>query len=667
MLKADFINIQAMKKHLTLCILMSLFLHAANAQYTRYIVRFKDKATNPFSLANPSQYLTARALARRARYNIAIDSTDLPITPRYIDSLRNAGAVTILTASKWLNQVGIKTSDAAALARINAMPFVLGTTAVAARTPQEIIPVNKQQPGNAGDEIPLAGTFDSPEQILSDTYNYGVTHGQVHIHRGEFLHNHGFTGAGMQVVLLDGGFSHYQNIALFDSVRNNNQILGTWDFVTNDASVNEDDGHGTQCFSTMAAYTPGVFVGTAVKASFYLFRTEDVGSEYQIEEQNYAAGLERADSLGVDICSASLGYYQFDNPATSYTYADMNGDVSITARAADLGAKKGIMMVAAAGNEGTAAWHYIITPADGDSVMAVGAVDTMRNVGAFSSYGPSSDGRVKPNVASVGFQAAVLNTNTGTPIFGSGTSFACPNLAGLTTCLMQAFPEYSNMTIMDAMQQSGTKANAPDNRVGYGIPDMMKAFVLLQRKSYTQQSTLSNCINNLQFKAKFDNSMSIVIERKLANETAYAPFKTIAGTGSFAVKTISATDDLSTAPAGNVMYRVRMDIAADTSFYLDSLTIAAPQLCAAAPVNSVRIAPNPVINNLNVIVSRTTATQISILVTNAAGQRIYTNTYLQPAGSLVQAVNLSGAASGVYFVKVFAAGKKIATQQIVKK
>lgn len=643
---------------------MSLFLHAAHAQYTRYIVRFKDKATNPFSLSNPSQYLTQRALDRRTKYNIAIDSTDLPVTPRYLDSLRNAGAVTILNTSKWLNQAGIKTSDAAALARINAMPFVLSTTAVAARTPQEFIPVNKPQLGGNEDDIPSA-TAAAPEGILADTYNYGVTHGQVHLHRGEFLHNHGFTGAGMQMVILDGGFFHYQNIALFDSVRNNNQILGTWDFVANEASVNEDDAHGMQCFSTIAAYGPGVFVGTAPKASFYLFRTEDVATEFQIEEQNYAAGIERADSLGVDICSTSLGYYQFDNTATSYTYADMNGNTTITARAADFAAKKGIMMVAAAGNEGATAWHYIITPADGDSVMAVGAVDTMSNVAAFSSYGPGSAGQIKPNVAATGLRAAVLNT-AGNPTFSNGTSFACPNMAGLTTCLMQAFPEYNNMTIMDAMQRSATKANAPDNRIGYGIPDMMKAFVLLQRKSYTQQSSISNCTNNLQFKAKFDNSMNVVIERKLANQVAYSPFKTIAGTGSFSVKTITATDDLTGVPAGNVVYRVRMDIAADTSYYLDSITVAAPQLCSV-PENSVRIAPNPVVNDLNVIVSRSAATEISILVINAAGQRIYTKTYQQPLGSLVQTISLANAASGIYFVKVFAAGKKIAVKQIIKK
>ena len=654
-----------MKKNFTLLLLLSLFLQAANAQYSRYIVRFKDKATNPFSLSTPSQYLSPRALERRARYNIAIDSTDLPVTPRYIDSLRNAGAVTILNTSKWLNQVGIKTTDAAALARINAMPFVLSTTAVASRNPQDMQAIHKQT-DVTGNDIPPAGPGNSfIGETLADTYNYGVTHGQVHIHRGEFLHNHGFTGGGMQMVILDAGFFHYQNIALFDSVRNNNQILGTWDFVANEASVNEDDGHGMQCFSTIAAYTPGVFVGTAPKASFYLYRTEDVASEFQIEEQNYAAGLERADSNGVDICSASLGYFQFDNPATSYTYADMNGNVSITARAADLAAKKGIMVVAAAGNEGTGAWHYIITPADGDSVMAVGAVDTMSNVAAFSSYGPSSDGQIKPNVAAVGLRAAVLNAS-GNPIFGNGTSFACPNMAGLTTCLMQAFPEYNNMTIMDAMQRSATRANNPDNRIGYGIPDMMKSFVLLQKKSYTQQSTVSNCTNTLQLKVKYDNSMNVVIERKLANETAYSTFKTIAGTGSFTLKTINESDDLTAVAAGDVKYRVRMDIAADTSFYLDSLTIAAPQSCTS-PENSVRISPNPVVNDLNVIVSRTAATQVSIVVTNAAGQRMYTKTYLQPIGSQVQTIHLAGAAAGVYFVKVFADGKKFSTQQVFKK
>lgn len=664
-----------MKKNLTLIFLLSLFVHAANAQYSRYIVRFKDKGTNPFSLSNPSQYLSARALERRTRYNIAVDSTDLPVTPRYLDSLRNAGAVTILNTSKWLNQVGIRTTDASAIAKINALPFVLSTTAVASRNVLENTPVNKQlnPPGN-NDLDPAAGNYTA--RILADKYDYGVAHGQVHIHRGEFLHNHGFTGAGMQMVLLDGGFYHYQNLTLFDSARSNNQILGTWDFVANEASVNEDDAHGVQCFSTIAANTPGVFTGTAPKASFYLYRTEDVGSEFKIEEQNYAAGLERADSAGVDICSASLGYYDFDNAATSYTYADMNGNTTITARAADFAAKKGIMMVVAAGNEGQqpwpwpfptpAPWHYIITPADGDSVMAVGAVDTLSNVAAFSSYGPSSDGQVKPNVAAVGLRAAVVNPFSGAPMFGNGTSFACPNMAGLTTCLMQAYPEYNNMTIMDAMQRSATRATAPDDRVGYGIPDMMKAFVILQKKSYTQQATISNCTNTIQFTTKFGNTMNVVAERKLANEVAYSVVKTFTGTGNFSLKNLNFSDDLSGVPAGNVKYRFRMDIAADTSFFFDSLTVAAPQGCATVE-NSIKAGPNPVMDELNVIISRVVATQISIVVTSASGQRIFSKTYQHAAGAQVQTVSLANVATGIYFVKVFADGKKLFTKQILKR
>ena len=181
----------------------------------------------------------------------------------------------------------------------------------------------------------------------------------------------------MQMVMLDAGFYHYLTLPTFDSIRINNQILGTWDFVSNNASVDEDHWHGMQCLSTIAANMPNTFVGTAPKASFYLYRTEDVLTEYPIEEQNYAAGLEKADSLGVEISSTSLGYFQFTNPIFNYTYADMNGNTSLSARAADMAARKGMLLIVAAGNEGTSAWHYLITPADADSVLAVGAVDTL--------------------------------------------------------------------------------------------------------------------------------------------------------------------------------------------------------------------------------------------------------------------------------------------------
>ena len=556
-----------MKKYL-LFIICIFFLENVHAQ-TRYLVRFKNKGNNPFSISNPSQYLSQRAIQRRQRYNIAIDSTDLPVTPAYVQSVRQAGAVTILNTSKWLNEVAIKTTDAAALVVINNLPFVLSTTAVAARINEIPVPVNKKLDSISG----LVPVSSYTGKIAADFYNYGRSHGQVHLHQGKFLHNHGFRGEGMHMGILDAGFYHYLSLPTFDSIRINNQILNTYDFVVNETSVNEDDAHGMNCLSTISANLPGLFIGTAPKAIFCLYRTEDVASETKIEEHNLAAGFERSDSIGVDVVSVSLGYNQFDIPSQNYTYADLNGNITLSAIAADLAAKKGMLPVVAAGNEGTSAWHYIITPADADSVMTVGAVDTLGNIASFSSFGPSSDGQIKPDLAATGRNAIVASPSTGLPVYSNGTSFATPNLAGLTTCLWQAFPEFNNMSILDAMRRSASKFTTPDNRVGYGIPDMKKAFVILLKKSYTQQVAVAGCTASFQVNVKEDNTMNVVIERKISSGSPYTIAQTIAGTGNFTNKILNFTDALAPYPSGSVTYRIRLDIAADTSFYLDSLTV----------------------------------------------------------------------------------------------
>ena len=580
-------------KKIIFFIFIGLFVAEADsyAQFSKYIIRLKDKGTNPFSISNPIQYLTQRSINRRTRQNIIIDSTDLPITPRYIDSIRLAGAVTILNSSKWLNQVAIQTTDAAALAKINSFPFVLSTGPIAARNQQSNKPVNKKLDAPLTD-IPGNQT---PSTIAADYYSYGQSYGQVHLHNGEFLHNRGFRGQGMQMAVLDAGFFHYLTLPTFDSIRNNGQVLGTWDFVAGNASVDEDNSHGMNCLSTIAANMPGVFMGTAPKTSFYLYRTEDVGSEYPIEEQNWVAGIERADSLGIDISSTSLGYNTFDNAVFNYTYANMDGNTTLSARGADLAAKKGILCVFAAGNEGASSWHYIITPSDADSVMAVGAVNTSGVIGNFSSYGPSSDGQIKPSVSAVGVGAVIANSSNGQPTFGNGTSFACPNMAGLTTCLWQAFPEINNMGIINVMQQSATRANNPDDRTGYGIPDMKKAFVKLIRQLYTQQSSVANCAVTLLWTAKTDSAISIVVERKLPADINYSTVSTQTSTGAFASRNFTFTDDLRSFPATGVKYRFKMNIAADTSFYLDSMTInftPRPNLGADKAVSV--CSPNPV-------------------------------------------------------------------------
>lgn len=658
-----------MKKKLTsFTALLLLCAITVNAQDTRYLIRLKDKGSNTFSLANPIQYLTQQAIDRRAGYNIAIDSMDLPVTQRYLDSIRLSGNVTILNTSKWLNQVAIKTTDAAALVKISSFPFVISSTAIASFSPDVIIPINKQLDPDVpqGNEPPATGNSNDFVNSVP-YYNYGKSNGQVKIHQGDFLHNHGFHGEGMQMAVIDAGFYHYQTLATFDSIRLNNQILGTWDFVNNEASVNEDNEHGMKCLSTISANLPGVFIGTAPKTSFYLYRTEDVSSEYPIEEQNWAAAVERADSLGVPIASTSLGYNQFDNPALSYAYADMNGNTSICARAADIAAKKGMLLLVAAGNEGTNSWHYIITPADADSVLAIGAVDTLGNVAGFSSYGPSSDGQTKPAVASVGRNAYVANSNNGLPEPGNGTSYACPNMAGLVTCLWQAFPEVNNMSIIDAMEKASSKANNPDDRIGFGIPDVKKAFVSLIKKLYTRQTSVSDCSVDYQFSIKTGTGMTVVLERKTATDNGYTTVQTFQHSDPFIINNFSFTDDLSAVANGIVQYRVKMNIDTDTSFYVDSLQLNHTRNCTTpVQTNGINIGPNPVSNDLNIHIHRATAAKIEVRMVNAAGQKIYSNTFQQAAGSLTLLVPMARMSKGMYIVTVYIDGQKTLTRQIIR-
>jgi serine protease AprX len=556
-------------KNISLLLLM-LMCKFSFAQ-SRYIIKLKNKATNPFSLSNPSAYLGPKAIQRRLRYNIPIDSMDLPITPRYIDSIQNAGAVTILNSSKWLNQITIRTTDPLAIARINNFTFVENAVAVASRANNNNGNVVNKHLDEAGE--PIVAGAGHVEEITSSTFSYGQASGQINLHQGSFLHNHGFSGQNMQIAVMDAGFYHYLTLPTFDSIRTNNQITNIWDFVANNNSVDEDHPHGMACLSTMAANIPGVFVGTAPKANYCLYRTEDVSSETRIEEHNLAAGYERADSIGVDVCSISLGYNTFDNATQNYTYANMDGNTTMSARASDIAAKKGMLPVVAAGNDGAGSWHYITTPADADSVMTVGAVDTLGNVASFSGYGPSSNGRIKPNVAATGLRTVIANNSSGLPSNGNGTSFATPTIAGLTTCLWQAFPEVNNMAILNAMQQAGTRSTNPNDRVGYGIPDMKKAFAILLKKMYTQNVSQSNCAASFSLNVKLDNTMNIIVEKKPQGSAIYSTIKTILGTGNFANKNILFADDLTTTTIGNAMYRVRIDIATDTSFYLDSMIV----------------------------------------------------------------------------------------------
>jgi subtilisin family serine protease len=452
------------------------------AQYSRHIIKFTNKTGSSGSITNPSAFLSAKSIARRTRYNIDYDSTDLPITLRYLDSLKATGAVTILSYSKWLNQALILTTDANALLKISKLPFVQSNKPAANR-PSVIYPTKDKF---KIDITSQAQQLNNTVSTQTDVLLYGSSYGQVHIHKGETLHNAGFQGQGMTIAILDAGFNNYTVLGAFDSLRKNNQILGEYDFVKNEKSVSEDHPHGMWCFSIMAANLPGSYIGTAPKASYYLFRTEDAATEFPIEEHNWVVAAEKADSLGVDMISSSLGYSTFDDPSFNYSYANMNGKTTMVTIGAELAAKKGILVCNSAGNEGNVSWKYIIAPSDGFNVMSVGAVTVAGVPASFSSYGPTADGRIKPNVASVGQMTYIIQTNN-TVAQGNGTSFSNPNMAGLIACLWQAFPEFNNLKIIDAVQRSCPTYATPNDRVGYGIPDMQAAYAILMQQRLEKQ------------------------------------------------------------------------------------------------------------------------------------------------------------------------------------
>ena len=465
-----------------LLILFALISLNASAQGSRYIVKFKDKAGTIFTISNPAQFLSQRSIDRRIKQQISIDETDLPLSTKYMDSILLAGNVQIINQSKWLNQVCIETNDIDAITKINSFPFVLKMQAVNKLANQE--PVINQK-FNLEYKI-TSKTHNT--QGTGDVLNYGNAFGQIQIHEGEFLHNKGYRGEGMLLAVIDAGFYHYKTLPAFDSVILNNQIIDTYDFVKNKVSVNEEHPHGMQCLSIIASNIPGKLVGTSPKANFVLYRSEDAIPESPVEEQYWIVAMERADSIGVDIASTSLGYYKFDNPAFNYSYTDLNGKTTMMAKAATMAARKGMILLASAGNEGDKEWKYITTPADADSILSVGAVDVAGIPGSFSSYGPTADGRIAPTVASVGVRTFISSTGGGITN-GNGTSFATPNLAGLVACFWQAFPEFTNMEIIQAIKKSSSSYKNPNNRIGYGIPNFRLAYEDLEEQRTKKRLT----------------------------------------------------------------------------------------------------------------------------------------------------------------------------------
>ena len=433
-------------------------------------VFFKDKVQVEESILNPLSILSERAIQKKSRFNIAIDESDVPVNEDYIAQLKLQNGIAVKAKSKWFNCVHVlgSVSDIAALTdlqfvdRISYADKGLNAKSTSVMT-------SRNQANNHSNKFLEQGA----------DFVYGQSDAQVKQLGVHILHLNNFTGEGFLIAVLDSGFPNVDQMEAFDRLRTNNDLWGGYDFVVRSTNIYAANGndHGTRVLSDMAGFVDGQFVGTAPDASFLLFRTEDAATETPVEESYWVEAAERADSLGVDLINSSLGYSTYDNPRYNYSPADMDGNTTFISKGANIATEKGILVVNSAGNSGDSSWGIITAPADAN-VFGVGAVDTSGDYVAFSSRGPSADGRIKPDGMALGAGATVIGPDDSL-VKNNGTSFASPIMAGAIASFWQAFPEKNNIEIMAMVRESSSRYQNPNSQMGYGIPNFTLPLALL--------------------------------------------------------------------------------------------------------------------------------------------------------------------------------------------
>lgn len=434
------------------------------AQFTtddtlKYRISLKDKAATEYSLQKPEKYLSEKSIERRKRQGLAIDSTDLPVCRKYVDAIRKKG-VHVLVTGKWDNFVTVSCKDSTLINEIANLPFVRSTERV--------------WKGVVKKALKRDSLINTP--LRSDSL-YGPAITQIEMSRANLLHNAGFKGQGMTIAVIDAGFHNADKI---EAMKNIN-ILGVRDFVNPEADIYAESSHGMCVLSCMAMNQPNVMIGTAPEASYWLLRSEDEYSEHLVEQDYWAAAIEFADSVGVDVVNTSLGYYSFDDPTKDYRYRDLNGHYALMSREASKAADKGMVLVCSAGNSGAGSWKKITPPGDAENVITVGAISKEGVLAPFSSVGNTADGRVKPDVVAVGLGADVMGTD-GNLRRANGTSFSSPIMCGMVACLWQSCPQLTAKQIIELVRKSGDRADFPNNIYGYGIPDLWKAYSTVNGK-----------------------------------------------------------------------------------------------------------------------------------------------------------------------------------------
>ena len=425
-------------------------------------VYFNDKPNSNYYFNNPLQMLSQRALDRRTNQNIALDFKDVPLHQPYVDQITAAAGIQVKAKSKWLNCLHVRGSQTD-ISTLISLPFVnhisfadKGITQLGRHT-----------------TVTHSGIKSIDDQPVT-TFNYGTSASQIQMLNGHLLHQQNYTGTGKIIAVLDAGFPGVDVVQPFQRLRDNNLILGGYNFVDKTTNFYTRNGHGTSVLSCIGGFKDNQLVGTAPDAKFYLFITEDVDSENPVEESNWVEAAEMADYVGADIITSSLGYFGYDNPSYSYLYEDMTGNKAFASRGANIAFSKGIVVVVSAGNSGGSADPHIGVPADATNVLTIGAVKSDRTKAGFSSIGPSFDNRVKPDVMAQG-QSSVVSNSSGSITTANGTSFSCPIMAGMIASFWQAIPWATNAQIVQFVKQASDNYATPNANYGYGIPNFQTA------------------------------------------------------------------------------------------------------------------------------------------------------------------------------------------------